>query len=266
MPIPRGSPIHAALDRLDRATTYRMRRLLTSIDPQLMSSMQAAGLDRVEKVVAGPDLQMIRMDFQLPAFPPDAGKIDAWEVRAVIKGGRMARRFTSPSMPRFLALEREQIALQMGRPEFTAAPSIISVSSRSPWRALDDRFANAELLFGYASRSNRDLAAHQFFEWRCSDAPGGTAKSPAPVSMPLTDMVDLGASSAGDIPVHSYQFYVTVHLNGPVPVKLPVELAVAQRTGLPVRIEITDGGGTEVMEFYDYGQPATIEIPPCLNE
>ena len=46
----------------------------------------------------------------------------------------------------------------------------------------------------------------------------------------------------------------------------PVRLDVADDSGLPVRLELADPGspGRMTMDYYDFDQPAEIEVPPCM--
>jgi hypothetical protein len=45
-----------------------------------------------------------------------------------------------------------------------------------------------------------------------------------------------------------------------------VRLDVADDSGLPVRLELADPGspGRMTMDYYDFDQPAEIEVPPCM--
>ena len=74
--------------------------------------------------------------------------------------------------------------------------------------------------------------------------------------------MDLGERTDGDVPVHGYTFFVREQgqYHG------PVEIDIARDTGLPTRFVMSEPsmGATMVMRYYDYDQPATIELPPCL--
>jgi hypothetical protein len=104
--------------------------------------------------------------------------------------------------------------------------------------------------------------AQGFFRWQCNELPARAGGSGPRGDARLTDLRDLGSQTVAGQPVHRYGFHVTEEGR----VHGPLQLDVAEDGGLPVRLKLAepDGPGRMTVDYYGFGQPAEIEVPPCL--
>ena len=261
VPVPPDSPLIAAFRRLDAATAYRVRMEMSTTDPRAKQAMQQmGGMDHFDKAVVKPDTQYVTLHMTLPAVDLP-GKSDDWEVRSVIKGQRMARKFDTPAAPRIIALQEASAAKQLAMADMYAAMSLAEAAA-GPLGAISAAVMIASTALSHAEAASALKKAREFFQWTCADAPAGVSAAHSPDSVTFTDLVDLGERTDGDVPAHGYRFFVREQgqYHG------PVEVDVARATGLPTRFVMSEPsmGATMVMRYSDYDRPATIEIPPCL--
>jgi hypothetical protein len=259
--VPPDSPLIAAFKRLDAATAYRVRMEMSTTDPRAKQAMQQmGGMDHFDKAVVKPDTQYVTFHMILPAVDLP-GKSDDWDVRSVIKGQRMARKFDTPAAPRIIALQEASAAKQLAMADMYATMSLAEAAT-GPLGAISAAVMIASTALSHAEAAATLKKGREFFEWTCADAPAGVSASHSPDSVTFTDLVDLGERLDGDVPVHGYTFFVREQgqYHG------PVEVDIARATGLPTRFVMSEPsmGATMVMRYSDYDRPATIAIPPCL--
>ena len=260
VPVPPDSALITAFRRLDAATAYRVRMEMSTTDPRAKQAMLQMGMDHLDKAVVKPDTQYVTFHMVLPAIDLP-GKSDDWDVRSVIKGQRMARKFDTPAAPRIIALQEASAAKQLAMADMYAAMSLAEAAA-GPLGAI-----SAAVMIASTAASHAEVAAtlkkgREFFEWTCADTPAGVSASHSPDNVAFTDLVDLGERLDGNVPVHGYTFFVREQgqYHG------PVEVDIARATGLPTRFVMSEPsmGATMVMRYSDYDRPATIDIPPCL--
>jgi hypothetical protein len=261
--VPPDSPLIAAFQRLDSATAYRVRMEMSTTDARARQTMQQMGMDHIDKAVVKPDTQYVSFHMSIPAIDLP-GKSDDWEVRSVVKGKRMARKFDTPAEPRLLALQEKSLAQQMAQADLYATVSLGQAALGGPIGWISGGVMMASLVASHVMAAETAKKGREFFQWTCSDAPAGASASHPPDSVTFTDLVDLGERSDGNVPVHGYQFFVSQQgqYYG------PVEVDIARATGLPARFTMSEPsmGATMVMRYSDYDRPATIEVPPCLTK
>jgi hypothetical protein len=257
---PADSPLIKAFERLDAAQAYRVVMDMTTTDSRMRQMMQQTGMGRMDKAVVRPDTQLVSFHMIMPAVEAP-GQNDDFEVSAVIKGRRMARRFDSPQKDRILAYQQAQVDKQLAQMDAMAGMALVQALANGPLGAAGAATTIMAVAAGHSMAAASMKKAREFFEWSCSDRPAD-AQARSRDNVTFTDVVDLGDRTDGDVPVHGYTFFVREQgrYNG------PVEVDVARGTGLPTRFVLADpdGRGTMIMRYSDYDQPATIEIPPCL--
>jgi len=262
VPVPPDSPLIAAFERLDGAKTYRQVIEMTSTDPRALEMMRQMGMDRMDKTVVKPNQQVISFHLAMPATYLPPGQVDDWEVRAVIKGNRLARKFSTPSEQKILAMQRASVAKQLAQADMAASMSIAQSAFMGPMGAISAGVQAASVVLSHAAAASTLKQAEDFFKWTCSDAPARASEARSRDSVTFTDLVDLGERTDGDVPVHGYRFFVREQgqYHG------PVEVDIARGSGLPTRFAMSEpsSGGGMIMHYYDYDQPATIELPPCM--
>ena len=261
VPIPADSPLVAAFQRLEAAKSYRVVMEMSTTDPRARQQMAQVGMDRYDKVVVKPDTQAVSFYMKVPALY-DPGKSDDWEVRAVIKGGKAARKFDTPAKEKILAMQEASIAKQMAQADMSATMSLAQAAAGGPAGMVSAGVQLAALAASHAAAASAVKKSREFFEWNCQDAPAGASASHSGDSSMFTDLTDLGERMDGGVPVHGYRFYV--HEQGRS--HGPVEVDVARASGLPTRFVMSEPsmGATMTMRYSDYDKPAQIEIPPCL--
>ena len=261
VPVPADSPLLAAFRRLDAAKTYRVSMDMATADPRAREAMQQmGGMDHYDKVVVKPDTQSVTFHIALSAVD-GPGKRDDWEVRGVVKGTRMARKFDTPAKARILAMQEASMAKQLAEADMAATMSLAQAALGGPLGAISGAVQLASLATSHATAAAMMKKARDFFEWTCADAPAGASTSASHDNVRFTDLSDLGDRTDGAVAVHGYQFYVNEQgrYHG------PVEVDVA-RDGLPTRFVIAEPsmGATMTMRYSDYDKPLEIELPPCL--
>jgi hypothetical protein len=262
VPIPADSPLMTAFKRLDGAKTYRVVMEMSTTDPRAQQAMQQmGGMDRYDKVVVKPDTQFVLLHMKLPSMV-QPGKSDDWEVRAVIKGGRAAKKFDTPAKEQILAMQEASIAKQFAQADLSAAMSIAQAAAGGPAGLISGATELMALAASHAQAAAALKKSREFFEWTCVDAPGTASANHSPDSVKFTDLVDLGERSDGGVPVHGYRFFVQEQGRS----HGPMEVDVARASGLPTRFVMSEPsmGATMVMHYSDYDKPEQIEIPPCL--
>jgi len=261
VPVPADSPILAAFQRLESAKAYRVRMEMSTTDSRARQAMQQMGMDHFDKAVVSPDTQSISFHMTIPAVDLP-GKSDDWEVRSVVKGKRMARKFDTPSKARILAMQEASMAKQMAQADMYATMSLAQAALGGPLGAISGAVQLASLAASHAAAAATLKKAHDFFEWTCADAPAGASLSGSKDNVTFTDLVDLGERTDGGTAVHGYRFFVREQgqYHG------PVEVDIAHATGLPARFTISEPsmGATMTMRYSDYDRPAEIDLPPCL--
>lgn len=262
VPVPPDSPLITAFQRLESAKAYRVRMEMSTTDERTRQSMQQMGMDHMDKAVVKPDTQAVTMHMSILAI--DTGKPDDWEVRSVIKGKRMARKFDTPAKARLLALQEAKFAQQMAQADMYAAMSLARAVMGGPMGWVSGALQLAGMAASQAGAAATLKKGREFFEWTCSDAPAGTSASHSPDNVTFTDLVDLGERTDGDVTVHGYRFFVRDQgqYHG------PVEVDIARSTGLPVRFAMSEPsmGASMIMRYSDYDKPAEIELPSCLSK
>jgi hypothetical protein len=264
VPIPADSPLIAAFQRLESAKSYRVVMEMSMTDPRAQQQFsQMGGMDRYDKLVVKPDTQAVSFHMKIPAlYAP--GKSDDWEVRAVIKGGKAARKFDTPAKEKILAMQEASMAQQLAQADLSATMSLAQAAAGGPAGLATAGIQLAAVAASHAAAAASLKKSREMFEWTCQDAPAGaSATHSGDISM-FTDLTDLGERSDGGVPVHGYRFYV--HEQGRS--HGPVEVDVARGSGLPTRFVMSEPsmGATMVMRYSDYDKPAQIEIPPCLTK
>ena len=263
VPVPADSPLLAAFGRLDAAKSYRVSMDMSTADPRARQAMaQMGGMDHYEKIVVKPDLQSVTLHMTLSSV--DAGKPDDWEVRGVIKGSRMARKFDTPAKARILAMQEASVARQLAQADMYASMSLAQAALGGPLGAIGGAVQLASLAMSHAAAAATLQKAHDFFEWTCADSPAGASTSASRDNVEFTDLTDLGDRTDGGVPVRGYRFYV--HEQGRY--HGPVEVDVARDSGLPTRFVISEPsmGATMTMRYADYDKRAEIDLPPCLKK
>jgi hypothetical protein len=263
VPVPADSPLMTAFQRLESAKAYRVRMEMSTTDERARQSMQQMGMDHFDKAVVKPDTESVTFHMSIPAID-QGGKPDDWEVRSVIKGKRMARKFDTPAKARLLALQEASLAKQMAQADMYASMSIAQAAAGGPMGWVSGAVQLAAMAASHAQAANALKKGREFFEWTCSDTPAGASASHSPEGTTFTDLVDLGERSDGGVSVHGYRFFVRQQgqYHG------PVEVDIASSTGLPTRFAMSEPsmGASMVMRYSDYDRPAEIEIPPCLTK
>jgi len=260
--VPADSPLIAAFQRLEAAKAYRVHMEMSTTDSRARQSMQQMGMGQFDKVVVKPDTQAVTMHMSIPAI--DTGKPDDWEVRSVVKGKRMARKFDTPAKARLLALQEAKFAQQMAQADMYAAMSLARAAMGGPMGWVSGALQLAGMAASQAGAAATLKKGREFFEWTCMDAPADSSASRSPDNVTFTDLVDLGERTDGDVAVHGYRFFVREQgqYHG------PVEVDVARGTGLPTRFVMSEPsmGATMTMRYSDYDKPAEIDLPPCLSK
>ena len=262
VPVPMDSPIMMAFQKLGQQTAYHTRISMVSSDPQMMQMMAQMSMAPMETIVSG-DTKQVIMRMKMPAMDIP-GQMDDWEFKAVSRNGRAARLISSPAAPRLLKQSDEKFAAQMAQQNQMAARSIAQSLAQGPFGAISAGVEAASTAASDAMAVSMQKQMHDFFKWKCVDAP----KSEQPVNRsappPLTDLKLVGDNMLDGVPVTTYEFYVLDkgEFHG------PIRMHVTKDTGVPARLEMSDPrmhGGMQ-MDYYDMNKSADIEVPPCLSD
>ena len=258
VPVPADSPIFAAFERLGQQSVYHQRMSLAVDDPQMQQIMAQMGFRPAEITVAG-DTKQVSMHFKMPV----SGQVEDFELRAVTRNGRIAKRWISPASGRIIKEQEASIAKQFAEAEVSSAKSIAQNIATGPagWVSAGVSAGAAAANIAEAARARKQ--AHDFFEWSCLNA-SAPAAPPTREPPPLTDLRVIGDQTLNGAAVTAYEFFVRENgkFNG------PMQMLVAKDSGLPVRISVSDpqGRGGMHMDYYGFNQNGEIEIPSCLAE
>jgi len=260
-PISPDSPLYKSFTLLKSQPAYRMTINMQSNDPRMaQAAAMGLGFSPIEKLVQGDTSQVI-MHMKMPAMDIP-GKIDDWEIRAVAKGGRAARMFSSPAIPRLKKMQEQQFAMQMAMLDRQAGMAIAQALALGPFGAIRAGMLAGETAAFIVLAARQFKKAEEFWDWKCMDQSNKSADQTAERSPdPMSDMKATGDEAIGGTPASGYDFYVRENGNA----QGPVHLAVAKDSGLPLRIGMTDPQGHGSMQMdYAYTASEKIEIPECL--
>jgi len=119
VPVPADSPIFEAFRRLEQQSVYHQRMTFLTNDPQITQMMAQMGFTPAETITAG-DTKQVSMHFKMPAL----GQVEDFELRGVLRNGRLAKKWISPGSGRILKEQDAQIARQLAEQEVQSASSI----------------------------------------------------------------------------------------------------------------------------------------------
>jgi|SRR5579872_6024686 len=259
VPVPADSPIFSAFEQLQKQAVYHQRMTILVNDPRMEQIMAQMGFAPAETTTAG-DTKQVSMHFKMPVH----GQAEDFELRAVTRNGRLAKKWISPASGRILKEQDASIAKQLAESEEHAATSIAKNISMGPMGLASAGVSAAAAAANVAEAGRIRKQAHDFFEWSCMDAPAQKAAAQRREPPPLTDLRVVGDQTLDGVAVTSYEFFV--HEGGKF--QGPLQMHVAKETGLPMRISMTDprAGGSMQMDYYGFNQGGDIEIPPCFTE
>ena len=256
VPVPADSPVFAAFERLAQQSVYHQRMTISVNDPQMQQVMEQMGFAPAETTVAG-DTKQVSMHFKMPVH----GQPEDFELRSVIRNGRLAKKWSSPASGRILKEQDASIAKQLAQAEVSSAKSIAQDIAMGPAGLVSAGVSAAGAAASIAEAARLKKQAHDFFEWSCMDT-GVTAPSKREPP-PLTDLRVLGDQDLDGAAVTAYEFFVRE--NGKF--QGPMQLFIAKDSGLPVRMAMNDprAGGGMHMDYFGFNQGGEIEIPGCLE-
>ncbi len=260
VPVPLDSPLFDAFRKLEQQTVYHQRMTFTSNDPQVAQMMAQMGFSPAETITAG-DTKQVSMHFQMPAL----GKVEDFELRTVIRNGRLAKKWVSPGSDRILKEQDAQIAKQLAEQETRSASSIAKNAASGPLGWVSSAVSAAGAAASAAGAARLKKQAHEFFEWTCMDSSASAnASQSRKEPPPLTDLRVVGDQTLDGVNVTGYEFYVSQGGKS----QGPIQMYIAKDSGLPVRLGMSDarvGGGMQ-MDYFGFNQGGDFEIPACLAE
>jgi len=260
VPVPPDSPLFDSFRKLEQQSVYHQRMTITANDPQIVQMMAQMGFGASETITAG-DTKQVSMHMKMPAL----GQMTDFEIRTVIRNGRLAKKWISPDSGRILKEQDASIAKQLADAEAQYASSIAKNLASGPfgWAGAATSSAAAATAPVLAARASKQ--AHDFFEWTCVDGPnaGKTAQG-RPEPPPLTDLRMVGDQSVDGVAATAYEFYVRENGRS----QGPMQMLVAKDTGLPLRIGMNDprGAGAMQMDYFGFNQGGDFEVPSCISE
>lgn len=263
VPVRDDSPLMQAFNQLKKNSSYRATMTAESTDPRLAQlAAMGMGPGPVEIMENGPDSKSVVMHMRMQA-PDLPNTIDDWEIRAVFHHGQAARLITSPSVPRYLKLGDQMLAMQMAMLDAQASTAIARAAASGPMGVATAGLIAASVVVGHVEGVALRKKARDFFSWQTVELPASDPRRSGEKSTAqLTDERVIGDQEIEGKAVTTYEFYVLDkgEFHG------PMRLHVAKDTGLPVRMEMTDpqGRGGMRMDYRDIGKPANFEIPSCL--
>lgn len=259
VPVPADSPVFDAFRKLQQQSVYHQRMTMVAADPRMQEVMAQMGFAPTETITAG-DTKQVSMHFKMPVM----GQEEDFELKAISRNGRLAKKWSSPASGRILAAQDASISKQLAEAEAQSAKSIARdlVSGPTGWVSAGVSAAGAAASIAEAAHIKKQ--AHDFFEWSCIN--GGAQPSPqsANEAPPLTDLRVIGDQTLDGVAVTAYEFFV--RQDGKY--YGPMQLFVAKDSGLPARIAMNDPqarGGMQ-MDYFGFNQGGDIEIPACLGE
>jgi hypothetical protein len=257
VPVPLDSPLYASFMRLKTQPGYRMVMTLHSNDPRMQQAVQSI-FTPGELLVVG-DTRQYTMHYKMQATDVP-GKVDDWEIRAVVQNGRAARLITSAAVPRLLKESEEKAAHDLAELDRMAATSIARAAAEGPMGAIGAGMTAAGVAMAHAEVPKMLRKERDMFSWQCRDVPpsGPGAQS----TTQLTDLHPIGDQNVDGTMADGYEF----HSYDNEKTQGTVHLLVAKDTGLPLRLELIDphGAGGIQMNYILLATPPAIETPPCL--
>jgi hypothetical protein len=257
VPVPLDSPLYASFLRLKTQPGYRMVMTLHSTDPRMQQAVQSI-FTPGELLVSG-DTRQYTMHYKMQATDIP-GKVDDWEIRAVVQNGRGARLITSAAVPRLQKESEEKAAHDLAELDRMAATSMARAAAEGPMGALGAGMTAASVAMAHVESAKMLKMQRDMFSWQCRDVPpsGPDAKS----TTQLTDLHPIGDQNVDGTMADGYEFYSYDNEK----TQGTVHLLVAKDTGLPLRLELIDprGAGGIQMNYILLATPPNIETPPCL--
>jgi len=246
-----------AFQAMEEHGVYHMRIGMVTPDPQMAQMMQMVGFQPSETTVANGAKQVV---MHMTLASSDSPTPDDWEIRAVVKDGRMATLRSSPAVPRILAKADAKFAKEMEELNRMAAKAAAQAAMSGPlgWVSAAVTAGSTAVSDVMAAKLVKSL--HEMFEWQCRDAPQTTVDHSAPP--PLTDLTPLGDQTVDGQAVTSFQFYV----KDKDQFRGPAQIHILKDSGMPMRIELSDPmmrGASIRMDYYGFDK-GDIAIPACL--
>ena len=260
VPVPLDSPIMQAFSKLQLQSVYHQKMVLSAADPQMRKMMESMGFGETETITAG-DMKQVSMHMQMPF----AGKVQDMEIRTVMGNGHLAKKWISPGSGAYLAEVDAKAAKELLDAEAQAAKSITRSLQSGPMGLVGAAVSAGAAAANVAAIESGRKKAHDFFEWTCMEAAGGSAApSPHKEPPPLTDLRVAGDDTIDGVAVTNYEFYVKE--NGKF--QGPLRMAIAKDSGLPMRMVMSDpsGQGSMRMDYFGFNQGGDFEIPACMKK
>jgi hypothetical protein len=258
VPVPPDSPVFDSFRKLEQQSVYHQRMTITANDPQVVQMMAQMGFGNAETITAG-DTKQVSMHVKMPAL----GQMTDFEIRAVTRNGRVAKKWLSPDSGRILAAQDASIAKQLADAEAQYASSISKSLASGPFGMVGAAVDSAAAATAPVLAARASKQAHDFFEWSCMDVPGKASQARAEPP-PLTDLRPAGDQAVDGVAATAYEFYV--RQNGRS--QGPIQMFVAKDTGLPLRIGMNDprGAGGMQMDYFGFNQGSDFEVPSCISD
>lgn len=98
--------------------------------------------------------------------------------------------------------------------------------------------------------------------WRCQGVPPMPRLSDPTVFQGTVDVARGPDAAIDGQPMHVYVYALQASAGGP-PGGVKTTLSVGAGNGLPRRAAVAMPGGDQAIEYYDYGAPIEITLPPC---
>jgi hypothetical protein len=257
VPVPLDSPLYTSFMRLKTQPGYRMVMAMHSTDPRMEQAAQSI-FTPGELLVVG-DTRQYTMHYKMQAIDIP-GKVDDWEIRAVVQNGRAARLITSAAVPRLQKESEEKAAHDLAELDRMAATSIARAAAEGPMGALGAGMTAASVAMAHVESAKMLKMQRDMFSWQRRDVPpsGPGAQS----TTQLTDMHSIGDQNVDGTMADGYEF----HSYDNEKTQGTVHLLVAKDTGMPLRLELIDprGAGGIQMNYTLLATPPAIETPPCL--
>ncbi len=259
VPVPEDSALFKAFKQFEKQPAYRMTMTVEPSDPHMaLMIARGMGCSPIETISKG-GARRVTMHVKIPAMD-QPGTIDDWEIRAVVRNGRTARQFTSPSLPRIMRHSEHMLMMERAMLDRQAATVMAHAAEEGPIGALTAANISAQMVHGNMMATRELSKEKDFFSWQCMPGLKGAQNEDKKTNQ-LTDMRSLGDQAAGGTSATAYEFYVRDgdRFLG------PVRLLVAKDTGLPLRIEMTDPHGhCSIHMDYSFDKITDIEVPACM--
>ena len=257
VPVPLDSPLYTSFMRLKTQPGYRMVMTMHSTDPRMEQAAQSI-FTPGELLVSG-DTRQYTMHYKMQATDVP-GKVDDWEIRAVVQNGRGARLITSAAVPRLLKESEEKAAHDLAELDRMAATSMARAAAEGPMGAIGAGMTAASVAMAHAESAKMLKMQRDMFSWKCRDVPPSGPGTQSTTQ--LTDLHPIGDQNVDGTMADGYEFYSYDNEK----TQGTVHLLVTKDTGLPLRLELIDphGAGGIQMNYILLATPPAIETPPCL--